>query len=106
MLSSGGTVTLLSFSRDMEREADERALQILTAHYGHLGGADEFFRTMQGGSDESLWLEFVQTHPNTRKRVAHIEAAMRAAVGRGEVRPLPASLRPDVRADGAEAVQR
>lgn len=94
MLSTGGTVTLLSFSRDMEREADNRALQILAAHYGHLGGADEFFRTMRGSSDESLWLEFVQTHPNTEKRVAYIEEAMRNSIGRGEVRPLPAPLRP------------
>ncbi|NND67349.1 MAG: M48 family metalloprotease [Halioglobus sp.] len=92
LLATGGTVTLLSFSRDMEREADARALQILATHYGHLGGADEFFRTMRDGRNEQLWLEFVQTHPNTDKRVAFIEEAMRSAAGQGDLRPLPAAL--------------
>lgn len=101
VLSTGGAVTLLSFSRDMEREADARALEILSAHYGHLGGADEFFRAMRGGAGERLWLEFVQTHPNTDKRIAFIERALQAAVVRGEVQPLPAPLAADAGADAA-----
>lgn len=93
LLTTGGAVTLLSFSRDMEREADARALQILAAHYGHLGGADEFFRSLGDGRDERRWLEFVQTHPNTDKRVAYIREAMGKAVRQGELTPLPEALR-------------
>lgn len=91
-ISSGGVITMLSFNRDMERAADERALQILRQHYGHLGGADEFFVAMDEADDEDRWLEFVQTHPNTDDRIAFIRAAMKAAPVVGGLTPLPAAF--------------
>lgn len=77
LLSSGSLLTLLSFSRDMELAADARALQILKLHYGHLGGADEFFRAMDSAGSEDDWLEFTSTHPDTDRRLALIDSAMR-----------------------------
>ncbi len=77
-LSAGGVFTMLSFNRSMELAADRRALQILRAHYGHLAGADEFFRRMQAEDDRSAWLEFANTHPATARRIQLIREAMAA----------------------------
>jgi predicted Zn-dependent protease len=99
-ISTGGAITMLSFNRDMERVADERALQILQQHYGHLGGADEFFVSMDADEDTGQWLEFIQTHPNTDDRIAFIRAAIAAAGGAGELAPMPLALCvPDVQDD-------
>ena len=64
-LGSAGLYTMLSFNRDMETSADTHALRIMAHHYGHLGGADEFFSKLHD-EDDIEWLEFTRTHPNTR----------------------------------------
>ena len=72
-------LTALSFSRAMERSADQQALQRLNAHYGHTLGADEFFRNMleqhQHLGADSPWQQMFQTHPLTRTRIEAIAAA-------------------------------
>lgn len=88
-LSTGGMLTMLSFNRDMELEADQRALDILQQHYGHTAGADEFFSEMEGMVDSEDWLEFTRTHPNTDRRLELIRSAIST---RGELRPLPSAL--------------
>jgi Zn-dependent protease with chaperone function len=80
LLSSTGLVTMTSFSRDMERESDERALATLVQRYGHSRGADEFFRQVAETEDELRWLEFTETHPDTRERLANIEQSIRDSV--------------------------
>ncbi len=99
-LASGGLLTLLSFSRDMELAADRRALALLGAHYGHLGGADEFFESMDATEDGAQWLEFVSTHPATERRLALIRQAMAAATVQQPLRELPAALQ-NIAADRA-----
>lgn len=91
-ISTGGVITMLSFNREMERAADERALQILQQHYGHLGGADEFFVSMDEAGEDGRWLEFVQTHPDTDDRIAFIRQAMQSAPVLGGLTPLPAGF--------------
>ncbi|GGY54961.1 hypothetical protein GCM10011297_29770 [Bacterioplanes sanyensis] len=80
-------LTLLSFNRDMERAADGYALQRLQAVYGHSRGAEEFFRHVLE-EDESHWQQFMQTHPLTSERLAHIESQP----GNGELTPLSKTL--------------
>lgn len=85
-------LTLLSFSRDMEREADERALTLLHSYYGHTSGADEFFRSMHK-TDETpaRWQAFLQTHPLTEERIETIRQQSTAQPL--PVKPLPAVLK-------------
>lgn len=84
-----GVLTLLSFSREMERNADTRALQMLQQHYGHTHGAAEFFERMQAGRDEATWTAVFQTHPLTQERIEQIQASMITAE---PLRPLPEAL--------------
>ncbi len=81
-----GLLTLLAFSRDMERDADARALEILQQHYGHTQGATEFFDKMLEQRDEAAWAAVFQTHPLTRERIGRIAATYS---GSGALTPLP-----------------
>ncbi|MFT4518558.1 MAG: putative Zn-dependent protease [Halioglobus sp.] len=74
-LDMASLYTMLNFNREMELDADRQALRLLGHHYGHLEGADEFFRKIAEDGDIS-WLEFTQTHPSTDKRLEVIQAAM------------------------------
>ena len=91
-LGTGGILTMLSFNRDMELEADRRALAILRQHYGHTAGADEFFTEMEHMHDSADWLEFTRTHPDTDRRLELIRAEMARDTNPGETRPLPEAL--------------
>jgi predicted Zn-dependent protease len=66
-----GNLTLLSFNRDMERDADQAAINILIATYGHGKGADEFFKSML---EEDRGLEFFNTHPDVDKRIEFLSS--------------------------------
>lgn len=93
VLAGTSALTLLGFSREMETAADERALDILRTHYGHVGGADEFFRSMESEQASARWLEFTQTHPNVGSRLALIQQAMKADSGPTQLTPLHPHLR-------------
>ena len=89
-------LTILSFSRDMERAADRFALQRLQAVYGHSLGADEFFLNLQHQLDgEAQYLsEFLQTHPLTEERIRRIrQHTIRHDATATTLTPLPARLR-------------
>lgn len=72
VLSDAGLLTVLSFNRDQEAEADRSALATLARQYGHVSGADTFFVTMQElpahKSRESI-PTFMSTHPATQDRI-------------------------------------
>ena len=89
-------LTILSFSRDMERAADRFALKRLQAVYGHSLGADEFFLNLQRQHDaEALYLsEFLQTHPLTEERIQRIrQHTARHDATAATLTPLPAQLK-------------
>lgn len=75
ILGQTGLLTLLSFNRDMEREADSVARAALLSYYGHLQGADEFFIKMQQQADSEQWLTVFQTHPGVDERITAIQAS-------------------------------
>ena len=96
-LSGSSLLTLLSFNRDMESQADESALNLISRHYGTYEGADEFFETMAKESDSILWLEFAQTHPHTQRRLKTIHKRILEHSGTGvELTPMPLDLHPVV----------
>ncbi len=88
-LTGASSLTLLGFSRDMELAADTRALSILQRHYGHVGGADEFFEAMEKEGEGGGWLEFSQTHPSTEHRLQLIHEAMKLGGTAVTLTPLP-----------------
>jgi len=109
VLTQAGTVTLLSFNRDQEREADEEALRVLAAEYGHVGGALDLFAVFSkvqsnksGGIVPNA--EFLATHPLTANRVAAVRrwAEERRVPVDGARRPLAGALA-EVRAQALAA---
>lgn len=93
VLGQAGALTLLSFSRDMERESDAEAVEILRRHYGSLAGADEFFLKMSEQGRSANWREMFETHPDIEERIAAIRLAMGVSTSAGTLVPLDDRLR-------------
>jgi predicted Zn-dependent protease len=99
VLSQAGMVTLLTFNRDQERAADEEALRVIAAEYGHVGGALELFDVFMqlpaaSAAAEKSIPQFLRTHPVT---AARLQAARDWARRNGKAldgphRPLPAAI--------------
>lgn len=89
---------MLSFSRSQEEQADATALATLDRAYGHVGGADSFFRLMlrQAGSREPP--RFLSSHPLTSQRIDALGAlaAQRGWRTEGEITPIPAAVRAEI----------
>lgn len=81
-----GLISLMSFSRDMERAADDRALELLEKEYGHTNGASELFKNLlekeeandfplEGfqGEFKGEYQRWWQSHPATLERIDTIE---------------------------------
>jgi predicted Zn-dependent protease len=75
-VSKGGVLTMLSFTRSQEEEADATAIAAVASVYGHVAGADSFFRAMlrepRTGSDVP---RFLSSHPLTPARIDALNAA-------------------------------
>lgn len=98
-LGQAGMLTLLSFNREQERQADSEALRVLAAEYGHIGGAIDLFAAfsqLPGAqrSESMSVVEFAQTHPLTANRIAAVRqwAHDHGVSMDGPRRPLPAAL--------------
>lgn len=99
VLSQASIATLLSFTRDQERDADEAALRALYAEYGHVGGAIDLFDVLarlpnEQGTVSAPTVEFLRTHPLTANRIEAIKqwAANNGATTDGPRRPLPPAI--------------
>ncbi len=89
-------LTLLNFSRDDERAADELGAWMVARHYGHLGGAREVFATLAAiEAKQHLSLpEFLSTHPETSARIEQFGALSKqySVPAEGTLTPLPKAL--------------
>lgn len=68
------------FSREAERRADSDGLAALAASYGHVAGADAFFRIVLDDMSAALpseGPEFLSTHPLTENRIVALDAIAR-----------------------------
>lgn len=101
LLFGGLRLTELHFSREQEEAADEYAVRMLHCAYGHVAGADGFFREMmaeEGTSDRMT--AYLRTHPLSGKRATHLldyAKGMEFAT-EGRQAPLPEALRGNRRA--------
>ena len=74
VLGTAGQVTVLKFSRDHEREADETALHTLKNMYGHVDGATDLFDVFRKLEKKRIASpEFFNSHPLTDKRLQRIQ---------------------------------
>jgi predicted Zn-dependent protease len=98
ILGSSGMLTLLTFSRAQEEQADGAAVAALAAVYGHAGGATGTFKVLSGAAQEKGRSEppkFLSTHPITPERIERLERliAQGGWPADGERTPLPQAVR-------------
>ena len=95
-VGSMSMLTLLSFSRTQEAEADADALQGLLRQYGHIDGANAFFVYAAGKPNMELSPLF-STHPGVEERIARIRQFGNDHVikTKRELTPLPVFLKMD-----------
>lgn len=93
---SMGMLSILSFSREQEREADADALQALLHTYGHVDGAAAFFEYIAKEEPGSSLPALLNTHPGHAERIAriHLFAKEHPASREHQLQPLPDYLRP------------
>ncbi|KPK12424.1 MAG: hypothetical protein AMJ68_01935 [Acidithiobacillales bacterium SG8_45] len=72
VLGQAGQVTVLSFSRDHEKESDQTALLALVKMYGHVEGATDLFEILKHQEKFSVNPEFYSSHPLTDNRLKKI----------------------------------
>ncbi len=63
-------------SQKAESAADRTALQVLNCHYGHVGGATEFFEklaTLDGSGKSSRLAHYFESHPQVEKRIRDVK---------------------------------
>lgn len=76
-LGTTGLLTQLSFNRSQEESADELALKVVQARFGHTHGAEQLFEEIQSYLNDELDIEppeFFNSHPNTDDRIERILA--------------------------------
>ena len=88
-----GTVTLLGFSRDQERQADRAALAAVDVYYGHINGALGLFTNLLAEERKQHLkpLPFLSTHPLSEERIDLLRhyAEVQGWKKTGEITPLP-----------------
>jgi predicted Zn-dependent protease len=94
-LSHGGELTMLSFSRAQEAEADATALETLHRVYGHVDGADGFLRLVLQEAGRAEPPSFLSSHPLNAERIAALGALAdkRGLRRSGSRTPIPAPVR-------------
>ena len=58
-----------NYSQERELQADERAMEILHCHYGHVGGATELFEYYRDLPADLLRDSFLSSHPAPQERI-------------------------------------
>ena len=97
VVNDAGIITLLTFYRDQEREADGTALAMVAAHYGHIAGTDELFKVMlELLNKEPVKMPlFLSTHPLSQERLSNIRqlAEKNNWDTSGDITAIPAFIR-------------
>ncbi|WNO08104.1 M48 family metallopeptidase [Teredinibacter sp. KSP-S5-2] len=89
LLGNLSMLTTLTFSRSQEELSDHDALGVLSAEYGHIGGAEALFEVLQKEYDGKEPPQILSTHPHTEKRIERIKEMQTAMDTDTEFKPLP-----------------
>lgn len=89
LVGIGGHLTLLSYSRRQEAEADDWALQAVYRHYGHTAGATALFEKME--QEQLSMPDWLMSHPHPGKRRERLQRLSREMgfADSGPLTPLP-----------------
>lgn len=66
-------MVLNAYSREMEQAADQRALFLLDAHFGHVGGATRLFELVRDSGGTAELPQVLSTHPGIDQRIRTIK---------------------------------
>jgi len=107
VLGTSGMLTLLTFSRAQEEEADETGIAALVLAYGHAGGATDTFQVLQKAAREHRGAEppkFLSTHPLSEQRIERLAAIIerRGWSAQGARSPIPGAVRDAIAKDAKE----
>ncbi len=95
-LGTASMMTLMTFSREQEREADSLGLAAVAAEYGHVADATTIYQRFldQDSRLEKFSPEFVSTHPLSSKRIQQVKTQAHSEhwPDSGELTPLPEFL--------------
>jgi len=99
MIGTTSNLTLLSFSREAEHQADALGIALVARLYGHLGGAQQVFNELAAYEGKNALLaapELLSTHPDSLRRAAFVtqESERLGLSATGALTELPAALRP------------
>ena len=74
VVNDTGIITLLSFNRKQEQQADTTALAAVASYYGHIAGSEDLFESFLKLEREFPVKppEFLSTHPLSEKRITNI----------------------------------
>lgn len=78
-LEDAGLLTLLTFSRSQEAEADRTALEAVAALYGHVAGSLDLYEVFMKKQADDIFQPpaFLSTHPLTEDRMAELADVIR-----------------------------
>jgi Zn-dependent protease with chaperone function len=62
-----------NYSQEREMDADNRAMEILNCHYGHVAGATELFEYYRNNPASMMQNSFLSSHPAPQERIENIE---------------------------------
>jgi len=87
------TLTQSGFAREQEREADAFGIALVQAEYGHVAGADGFFRRLPDATADIAdeFAAYLATHPVSESRIEELWnlAAENRWTVTGDLTPLP-----------------
>lgn len=90
-----GMLSVLTFSRAQEEEADADAIAAVQRSYGHVGGAAAFFENIAARPATLKVPQILSTHPDHAERIERIRRFEREHPGSGSdvLQPLPEYLK-------------
>ena len=89
-------LTMLSFNREQEEDADDEGLKVMNAYYHHVQSSTELFEILKNEDQESGLdvPQFLSSHPDTEHRIQHLIELAQAQhwIQQGAVRPIPDTI--------------
>jgi Zn-dependent protease with chaperone function len=96
VLTDTSMLTMLSFNREQEEDADDEGLKVMNAYYRHVQFSTELFEILkneQQGNGLDV-PQFLSSHPDTEHRIQHLNELTHTQhwIQQGIIRPIPGTI--------------
>ena len=102
-------LTMLSFNRGQEEDADEEGLKVMNAYYRHVEFSIELFKILKNEDQENGLdaPQFLSSHPDTEQRIQHLTelAQTQHWIQQGAIRLIPDTIIKKLAEDKQKAEQ-